>query len=175
MTAVLLLMTATRTIAGEPHSCADVRDTVLNARNALQAYYSANGEYPEQLSGISFNPPEHIVVIYEKMTVNPPQEIYMVRAYRANCGTMYLATPASPGIHEVPISADSSIQNVAKPVPMQTRPITETSDRMPFVGSLAAFFTVFILIVLIFYIRNKKSVSSAASGKGRRTLSNGGE
>jgi preprotein translocase subunit SecG len=173
--AVLLLATAIPGLAAQPDTCADARDAVLNARNALRTYYSAKAEYPEKLSGTTFSPPDNVVVIYEKMNIDPAKEFYMVRAYGENCTTMYLAAPTASEVFQIPLVPGEAKQAAGKAVRGEANPPAGSSGSMPFLVSTVTFFTVFILIILIFYIRYKKSESPAEPENEKPSPPTGGE
>ena len=154
---VLFLFSATITPAATADICTGVRETVRNAVNALQGYYSVNGKYPDQLSGTAFAPPDQVIVIYEKMNIDPETEIFMVRAYGENCGTMYIATPASPEPHEIPITSAAVRRTAANPSTAEAKTGNGASQLTPILVSLAIFFLVFVLIILIFFKHYKKS------------------
>jgi hypothetical protein len=174
-TTALLLAMAVSGLAAESDPCADARDAVLNARNALQTYFSAMGEYPEKLSGTTFSPPDNVVVIYEKMNVNPAKGFYMVRAYGENCGTMYLAVPTAGEVFQIPLVPGNAKQAAVKAVRGETAPPAGSSGGMPLLVSATTFFMVFIFIILIFFPRNKKTVPTANPEKDKPAPPNSGE
>lgn len=172
LAAALLLVLLTVFRAEAADMCTEVKDTASNARNALLAYHDENMKYPDQLSSTAFNPPENIVVIYENMNLSSSKEMFMVRAYNENCGSMYLAVPATPEIFEIPAGADAPRESAAKPFPAKTPlPVTQKSG-MPFLVSLATFFMVFIIIILVFYRLYRKPVSAIKPEKEQQSPSN---
>ncbi len=155
----LLAATPVPGYAAETAPCAAARDAALNARNALSAYFAAKGEYPEKLSGTQFSPPDNVVVIYENMKTDPAKEFYMVRAYGEDCGTMYLTVPTSSEVFQIPLAGGNAKPPERKAVSGQSPSPSGSAGVMPFIISMATFFMVFLLVILIFYIRNKKAVS----------------
>jgi hypothetical protein len=165
---VLFLFSATITPAANADICTGVKETVRNAVNALQGYYSANGKYPDQLSGTAFVPPEQVIVIYEKMNIDPETKIFMVRAYGENCGTMYIATPASPEPHEIPMTSAAVLHKSANRATSGTTPGKGASQLTPILVSLAIFFLVSALIILIFLkYYNKSGPATQQEKKGQ--------
>lgn len=173
----VLTLTATASAgqAAETDLCAAARDAALNARNALSAYFAATGEYPEKLSGTQFSPPDDVVVIYENMKTDPAKEFYMVRAYAENCGTMYLTVPTSSEVFRIPLADGNAKTAAATPVSGQSPTRPGTTGIMPFIVSTAAFFLVFMLVMLIFYYRYKKSASAPEPEKAAQSPQAGDE
>jgi hypothetical protein len=167
---VLFLFSTTITPAATGDICPGVKETVRNAVNALQDYYSANGKYPDQLSGTAFVPPEQVIVIYEKMNIYPGTEIFMVRAYGENCGTMYIATPGSQEPHEIPMTSAAVLHKAANRAAPGASPGNGASQLTPILVSLAIFFLVFVLIILIFFKYYKKSARATQKGKEVQSL-----
>ncbi len=172
LAAVMLLVLLTVTLAEGADICAEVRDTARNARNALLAYHDENMKYPDQLSSTAFNPPEHIVVIYENMNLSPSREMFMVRAYDENCGSMYLAIPATPEIYEIPAGAEISKKSIVKSFPAKTPLPATPRNGMTLLVSLATFFVVFMIIILVFYMLYRKPASSLKSERDHQSPSN---
>lgn len=156
LAAVLLLLLLAVTGAEGADSCSEVKETARNARNALLAYHNENLKYPDQLSSTAYSPPENVVVIYESMKLGPSGEMFMVRAYDENCSAMYLAVPAASEILEIPLVAGKPGKSAAKPLPGRAAPAVIPWGGMPLLVSLATFLMVFIIIILVFYMLNKK-------------------
>ncbi len=159
--------------AAETDRCAGARDAALNARNALSAYFTAKGEYPEKLSGTQFSPPDNVVVIYENMKNDPAKEFYMVRAYAENCGTMYLTVPTSSEVFQIPLAGENAKPAPVKAVSGGSPSPAGSTGVMPIIIATATFFMVFILVILIFYIRIKKTVSVKEPEKPAPTTTGG--
>ncbi len=156
--AVLLLAMAFPCLAAETDTCADARDAALNARNALRTFFSAKGEYPEKLSGTNFSPADNVVVIYERMNLDQPKDFYMVRTYAENCGTMYLAAPTASEVIQIPL-VPGGVKQAGKAAEGDAKPPAGSSGSMAFLVATVTFFAVFILVIMIFYFRIKKTVS----------------
>lgn len=164
---LLLLLAATRVEGAD--ICSEVKNTARSARDALLAYHEENLKYPDQLSSTAFNPPEHMVVIYENMNLNPSRQMFMVRAYDENCGSMYLAVPATREIFEIPLTAEKPEKSATKPLPERAVPFATTSSGLPLFVSLVIFLMVFVIIVLLFYILYRKPFPAKNLEKDRQS------
>jgi hypothetical protein len=163
--AFLSLATVFPAFSAGPDPCAEARDAVLNARNTLRSYFTVTGKYPEKLSGTSFNPPNNVVIIYEKMITTPSKEFYMVRGYMDNCGSMYLAAPTTSEIFQIPLVRVDATQATGKDVVGKTPLPAAVSSIKAILVATATFFLVFFLVILIFYLRNIRISSPPGSEK----------